>query len=112
MDSEPELKRGYADLTMIVRPDMRHYGQLLDVLLEFKYIKISDSGLKNGDAVLSASDETLHALPCVEEAFTEANIQLQKYMPRLQKKYGDTMKLCGFAVVAIGFERLLWRKAQ
>jgi hypothetical protein len=110
MDSEPELQRGYADLTMIVRPDIRHYGQLLDVLLEFKYIKISDSGLKNGDAVLAASDETLHALPCVQKAFTDAQIQLDKYIPRLQKKYGDTMKLCVFAVVAVGFDRLLWRE--
>jgi len=112
MDSEPELERGYADLTMIVRPDMRHYGQLLDVLLEFKYINISDSGLENGDAVLAASDETLHALPSVQKAFADAQVQLNKYMPRLQKKYGDSMKLCGFTVVAIGFERLLWRGAE
>ncbi|MDX8393658.1 MAG: AAA family ATPase, partial [Mariprofundales bacterium] len=43
MDSEPELQRGYADLSMIVRPDMRHYGQLLDILLEFKFIKLTDT---------------------------------------------------------------------
>jgi len=33
-------------------------------------------------------------------------------MPVLQEKYGDTMKLCSFAVVAVGFDRLLWQKVK
>ncbi|HEY89454.1 MAG TPA: AAA family ATPase, partial [Thermoflexia bacterium] len=35
MDSEPELQRGYADLVMLIRPDMRRF-EVLDLLLEFK----------------------------------------------------------------------------
>ena len=35
IDSEPALVRGYGDLLMLIRPDMRQY-KLLDILLEFK----------------------------------------------------------------------------
>ncbi|MDX8393355.1 MAG: PD-(D/E)XK nuclease domain-containing protein [Mariprofundales bacterium] len=66
MDSEPELERGYADLTMIVRPDMHHYGQLLDVLIEFKLIKIKKTKMIAKE-ILTASDKKLHALPCVKK---------------------------------------------
>ncbi|MDX8377916.1 MAG: PD-(D/E)XK nuclease domain-containing protein, partial [Mariprofundales bacterium] len=109
MDSEPELQRGYADLSMIVRPDMRHYGQLLDILLEFKFIKLTDTKM-SGAEVVAATDAELHALPCVKEAFVKAHEQLDKYLPCLQNKYGETMQLRGFAVVAIGFDRVLWQK--
>ncbi len=108
MDSEPELNRGYADLSMIVRPDMRHYG-IFDVLMEFKFIKITATGL-TGKEVADASDDALHALPMVVQEFSAADEQLQYYIPALQKKYGKRMKLCSFAVVAVGFERLLWKR--
>lgn len=42
MDSETSLERRYADLTMIVRPDMRHH-LLLDFLIEFKYVKLNSN---------------------------------------------------------------------
>jgi len=44
MDSEKEIDRRYADLTMIIRPDKR-YGKVFDVLIEFKFVKLKDSGL-------------------------------------------------------------------
>ncbi|MDX8377179.1 MAG: hypothetical protein R8L53_04065 [Mariprofundales bacterium] len=93
---------------MIVRPDMRHYGQLLDILLEFKFIKIKKTKM-TAKEILAASDKKLHALPCVKKAFVEAHEQLAKYLPCLQNKYGETMQLRGFAVVAIGFDRVLWQ---
>ncbi|MDX8393376.1 MAG: hypothetical protein R8K21_02170, partial [Mariprofundales bacterium] len=99
------------DLSMIVRPDMRHYGQLLDILLEFKFIKLTDTKM-SGAEVVAATDAELHALPCVKEAFVKAHEQLDKYLPCLQNKYGETMQLRGFAVVAIGFDRVLWHKAN
>jgi len=112
MDSETEIERSYADMTMIVRPDMRHYGQLLDVLLEFKFIKLRDTPMQTADAVSAASDAELLAVPCINKAFSEAQQQLDQYLPRLQKKYGEAMILHGFAVVAVGFDRLLWQKAS
>ena len=53
MDSETAIDKGYADLSMIVRPDMRRY-QLLDHLLEFKYIPLQELGLSNQDVRLKS----------------------------------------------------------
>jgi len=44
MDSEKEIDRRYADLTMIIRPDKR-YGKVFDVLIEFKFVKLKDAGM-------------------------------------------------------------------
>jgi len=107
MDSEPELNRGYADLSMMVRPDMRHYD-IFDVLMEFKFITLSDVNM-TGEAVRTASDSDLHALPLVEQAFSDAQKQLQRYIPSITNRYGEGIKLRNFAVVAVGFDRLLWK---
>jgi len=42
--SEFETERGYADLALILRPDMRS-SAALDLLLEFKYLGLKDLGL-------------------------------------------------------------------
>ncbi|MGA1826130.1 MAG: AAA family ATPase, partial [bacterium] len=44
MDSERELDRRYADLTMIIRPDKRH-ATVFDVLIEFKFASLKDIGM-------------------------------------------------------------------
>ena len=49
MDSEPETGRGYADLTMIIRPDMRQY-KILDILLEFKFVHLKEAGMTGEQA--------------------------------------------------------------
>ena len=41
MVSETEVDHGYADLALIVRPDMRRFPAL-DLLLEFKYVSLQD----------------------------------------------------------------------
>jgi len=84
MDSEPELERAYADLTMIVRPDMRHYDTY-DVLIEFKVVLLKEAGL-HAEQALAASEDELRSLPAVSQAFAEAEAQQQIYIPRLQKK--------------------------
>jgi len=107
MDSEPELNRGYADLSMVVRPDMRHYD-IYDVLMEFKFIKPSALAM-TGQQAAQADDQVLRNHTVVIDAFGRAEKQLQHYIPALQDQYGEAMNLCVFAVVAVGFERLLWR---
>jgi len=42
--SELETERGYADLALILRPEMRRFAAL-DLLLEFKYLGLKDLGL-------------------------------------------------------------------
>lgn len=108
MDSEEELQRGYADLTMILRPEMRQH-QLLDLLLEFKLIKLHTLGLNHRE-VREKSEADLKALDLVKNEFTAARQQAYSYRAGLQAKYRDKLKLRCFAVVAIGFERLLWEE--
>jgi len=110
VDSEPELNRGYADISLIARPDMRKY-EMLDHLMEFKFIKLSNLKL-SGQALQDLSDNDLHALPQVKTAFTQAATQLQSYQPFLHERYGEVLKLQTTAVVAIGFERLLWQVCE
>ncbi|WP_423223508.1 hypothetical protein [Candidatus Amarolinea aalborgensis] len=115
-DSEPALARSYADMTalspkvatLIVRPDMRKYT-LQDALLEFKYIPLSDLGL-TGEAVKATPREELAGLPLVAAALAEATRKAVGYRATLHAVYGAKLRLHTFAIVALGFDRLVWVK--
>ena len=106
MDSETALQRRYSDLMLIVRPNMRQYA-LLDMVLEFKYLSLADLGL-SGEQVRAQPRETLAALPAVQTALHGARQQLQHYRTVLEAKYREPQRLHCLAVVALGFERLVW----
>ncbi len=110
MDSEPALERTYADLTMIVRPDMRQY-QLLDFLLEFKYVELKKNKLR-GEQVRQMNMEDLKALDVVQEKLENAKSKLTEYRQTLNAKYGDMLHLHIYSVVAVGFDRLVWEELQ
>ena len=73
MDSETEINRRYADLTMIIRPDKRH-GKIFDVLIEFKFVRLKDAGISAEKAQGLSGDE-LAKLPesCKADAGTVKN---------------------------------------
>jgi hypothetical protein len=106
MDSEPALQRTYADLTMIVRPDKLQH-QLLDILIEFKYISLTDAKL-TGEKAKEMSIDELKAIPIVNEKFSEAKTKVKQYSEILNQKYGDLLRLRSFSVVSIGFDRVVW----
>ncbi|RWX51719.1 hypothetical protein VU01_10911, partial [Candidatus Electrothrix marina] len=106
MESETALERSYADLTMIVRPDMRQYG-LLDILLEFKYVSLKEAGL-NGEQLERLAREELRCLPAVQRKQEEARQGLARYQRKLHDKFSDLLNLRSFSVVSVGFERLVW----
>ncbi len=110
IDSEMDLARGYADLTLIVRPERRQYP-LLDIALEFKYISLAEAGL-DGETARHLSHEELRDLPVMRDKLAEARSQLQRYRDALTERYGDTLRLRAYAVVALGFERLVWDVAE
>ncbi len=107
-DSEPELERSYADLVMIVRPDMRQY-KLLDILIEFKYVPLGKNRL-TGKQVKAMKMTELAALKPVEEKLADARASLAEYRPKLEDIYGEKLRLHTYAVVGVGFERLIWEK--
>jgi hypothetical protein len=104
--SELETDRGYADLALIVRPDMRRF-EALDLLLEFKYLGLKGLGLSR-EQVHSRSREALAALPAVAAKLDEAAAQAVDYGATLRARHG-LKDLRAFAVVALGVERLVWR---
>ncbi|WP_133510078.1 AAA family ATPase [Candidatus Thiosymbion oneisti] len=106
MDSETAIDTGYADLSMIVRPDMRQY-QLLDHLLEFKYVPLKALNMSS-EEIKSKSREELRALPQVKDKLTEASEQLARYRAMLEQTYGEKLRLTTHAVAALGLTRLVW----
>ncbi|MEZ4861113.1 MAG: AAA family ATPase [Caldilineaceae bacterium] len=124
MDSEPALQRGYGDLSMIIRPGMRHYT-VFDLLFEFKFLPLSKvtskpEGAKGskgtrtltGEEIKQMSHPDLAGLDAVVNQLAEARTQLQRYRQTLQAKYGAELKLRTYAIVAVGFERLVWEEVQ
>ncbi len=108
MDSETALQRRYADLVMVIRPSMRQYPTLKDIVLEFKYLSLSDLKL-TGEQVRAQSRESLAQLPAVQAALNTALQQLQHYRAVLAEKYGEPQRLHCLAVVALGFDRVVWQ---
>ena len=96
----------YADLSLIVRPDMRKY-QLLDHVLEFKYLKLDDVKM-TGKQVKETSREALLKLKPVQKAVKDATKQLTYYRKALSERHRESLRLHTYAVVSLGFERLVF----
>jgi len=103
--SEPELERSYADLCLLVRPQMRGYG-LFDLLFEFKLVRRKELG-KRGRELSGMDEETLRALPPVAKALAEARQQAERYRQALSRRHGTEIDLRVYVVVAVGLERIL-----
>lgn len=109
MESEAETGRKYPDLSMILRPQMRQY-KLLDLLIEFKFLPLNELGLSADDIKQKPLDE-LSELPAVKKQLEQAERQAVTYAGELEEKYGE-LRLHSFAVVALGFDRLVWKTVQ
>ena len=106
MDSEKEISRRYADLTMIRKSDMRHV-KVYDILIEFKFVPLSEAGLSGEDAA-RLSNEALQAVSAMKEKMADALAQVADYGEAIRRKYGDLNLRC-YAVVSLGYERIWWQ---
>ena len=109
MDSEPAIQRRYADLIMMIRPEMRHYS-VFDLLIEFKHVPLNKLTKLSGQEVQEKSRSELVGLSAVKKELTNAKSQLRDYRKTLEQKYGEALKLRTYAVVAVSFERLIWEE--
>ncbi|WP_274427725.1 AAA family ATPase [Desulfosarcina sp. BuS5] len=107
MDSEKEIDRRYADLTMIIRPDKR-YGKIFDVLIEFKFIKLKDAGISAEQAKKLSEDE-LCSLSEIVKQMKDGKKQVKEYGKKLEQRHGN-LRLQKFVVAALGFERVCFKK--
>ena len=107
MDSEKEIDRRYADLTMIIRPDKR-YGKVFDVLIEFKFVKLKDAGM-SADQARNLSGDELRRIPEIVKQMEDGKKQVKEYGEKLEQRHGN-LRLQKFVVVALGFERVCFSK--
>ena len=124
IDSETAIRRTYADLTLMLRPDLRQRQALRDFILEFKYLKLGDVKIDNpkadgekpsqrpldGLTARQMSQAELRALPEVQAQLAQARTQLQSYRRDLQVAYQGGLRLQTYAIVALGFDRLVWEE--
>ncbi len=105
--SEPELDHRYADLCLLRRPDARTSG-LWDLLIEFKRLSLKELKMSGKDVKASSREELMeHAL--VQDTLDKVESQVAAYRAALTRSRGDTLRLRSYAVVALGFERLVVR---
>lgn len=115
IESEAHLEQRFGDLLMIVRPGMRT-GELYDILIEFKQLSLAQLTQErdgkterfDGQKIKGMRDEALKELDAVENAFVEAKKQLRHYRQATYRKYGDDLLLRSYAVVGVGFARIVW----
>jgi len=107
--SEPELEKGYADLCLLVRPEMRRYG-FFDLLFEFKLVR-RNVLKKKGQELRDMDEAALRRLEPVAKAFTEARDQAERYRAALVRREGE-LNLRSYAVVAVGLERILGEEIE
>ncbi len=111
MDSEPALQRKYGDLIMLVRPDSRKF-QLLDFLIEFKYVPLGKNNL-TGEQVKGMSQEELLSLESVKTELKDAKTQLARYRTTLTQVYGKGyLRLRTYAIISVGYDRLVWAETK
>lgn len=108
MDSEKEISRRYADLTMVRRSDMRQV-KVYDILIEFKFVPLSEAGL-SGEQARGLDAGELQAIPAMKDKMADALIQITAYGDAINEKYGD-LNLRRYAVVSLGYERIWWQAA-
>ena len=106
-DMETELDRRYADLTMIIRPDMRGF-KILDILVEFKFVTLKEAKF-SGEQARKLDEKQLAQLPPMRDRMRDAKSQAKDYAVTLNERHGN-LRLRIYAVVSLGFERILWEE--
>jgi len=112
VDSETELERRYADLTLIVHPELEQQEPpLQNFLLEFKYLKLDKAGLTS-ETARAMTREEVKALPQIQHKLTQGKKQLLDYEKRLKNKYQHVEQIQTICVVALGFEWIVWERVN
>ncbi len=101
--SELELDKHYADLCLVVRPEMRRHG-FRNLIFEFKLVRRTELG-KPGAELRTLDEDSLRQLTPVRKALEEARDQVLRYREALVGKFSEALPRC-YVVVAVGLERI------
>mgnify|MGYP003377988531 CR=1 FL=1 len=101
-----------------VATELAAQGQTLrkaqDALLQFQL----EHNVSDLPREINAVQDTLRTLRSardnaqVQASLAEARSQLQRYRTALHASYGETLRLRTYAVVGLGFERLVWEEVS
>ncbi|MDM8539368.1 hypothetical protein QUF70_21650, partial [Desulfobacterales bacterium HSG17] len=86
---------------------MRQF-EILDILIEFKYVKLKDAEISGEQARKLTKDE-LQNMPLMMTQMEDAKKQVKDYGVVLDKRHGN-LRLRKYAVVSLGFERVWWEE--
>lgn len=103
--SELEVGHGYADLCLIVRPELRN-PKRFDLLFELKLVRKKDLN-QTAEALKDMPEVKLRTLPAVKSALEKAKTQTLRYAQALKARFGDVLNLRCFVVVAVDLERIV-----
>ncbi|MCD6225120.1 MAG: hypothetical protein J7K32_06305 [Deltaproteobacteria bacterium] len=97
------------DLTMIIRPDKRH-AVVYDVLIGFKFVTLKDYGI-TGTQAEKFSENALSEIPRISQELDNGTKQVMEYGKKLESRHKN-LRLVKFVVVALGFERVCFKKVD
>lgn len=120
--SEAQIGQRFGGLFMLLRPGMRH-TELYDILIEFKHLRLNEAteavpakkgtttrrALK-GEEVKSRSRDELMALDNARAKLDEARNQIHDYQQKLVREHGEDLNLRCYAVMSVGFDRIVWEE--
>ncbi|MCE7989584.1 MAG: hypothetical protein DYG89_51195 [Caldilinea sp. CFX5] len=92
----------------LVKEQRFEFGRDAVIKPTVKLVKLNTLDL-DARTVRAKTREELLALPTVQAEIATAKKQGQDYSAALTTKYGARLKLRTFAVVAVGFERIVWQ---
>ena len=81
---------------------------ILDILVEFKFVKLKDAKL-SGEQARNLTKEELQNMPLMQAQMEDAKKQVKDYGDVLDKRHGN-LRLRKYAVVSLGFDRLCWEE--
>jgi len=77
-------------------------------LIEFKFVKLKNAGM-SADQVTGLTDDELCQIPEIAKQIKDGEKQVKEYGKKLEQRHGN-LRLQKFVVVALGFERVCFRK--
>ena len=80
------------------------------VLIEFKYVTLKDAGISGAQAA-KLSEKELYQIPVIQQELENGTKQVLEYGKKLEQRH-ENLRLAIFVVVALGFERVCFKKVK
>lgn len=102
---------GMSDFYEVITEEYFYVDRTAHIRLieEFKYIKLKAAKI-TGEQARSMSRQQIEELEPVKTMLAEATAQVKRYQLELEEKYYGILRLRAYVVLALGFDRVVWRE--